>query len=95
MCLPEIIKQLFCLAFTGKFKNSIRSVNKLIRAESSWSTRLQINPTKFLGYDKDIEGNLVINPKQAEIVRRIFKEYLDGKGANRIARDLEREKVPI
>lgn len=42
-----------------------------------------------MGYDKDKSGNLVVNEKQAKIVRRIYKEFLDGKSANRIARDLE------
>ena len=36
----------------------------------------------------------MINKKQAEIVRRIYKEFLDGKGANLLARELEREGVP-
>jgi len=27
-------------------------------------------------------------------VRRIYKEFLDGKGANRIARDLEKDRLP-
>ena len=36
--------------------------------------------------DKDEEGDLIINEKQAKIVRRFYKDYLDGKGSNRIAR---------
>ena len=27
---------------------------------------------------KDENGNLVIDPKQAEVVRRIYREYLEG-----------------
>jgi len=42
--------------------------------------KLHINHTKFLGYDKDKDGNLVINEKQAKIVMRVYKEFLDGKG---------------
>ena len=42
-----------------------------------------------MGYDKNKDGNLVINEKQSKIVRRIYTEFLDGKGACRIARDLE------
>lgn len=38
--------------------------------------------------------NLIINEKQAKIVRRIYKAYLDGKGINRIARELEEEEIP-
>jgi site-specific DNA recombinase len=42
----------------------------------------------------DEEGDLIINEKQAKIARRIYKDYLDGKGSNRIARELEDEGVP-
>lgn len=75
--------------------------SRSISENSTWGIRrrfeqgrLFINTTKFLGYDKDKNGNLVINKKQAEIVRRIYREFLDGKGANRIARDLEKDRVP-
>jgi len=50
---------------------------------------------KFLGYDKDQEGNLVINEAQAAIVRRIYQEFLDGYGTFQIARRLTDEKVPM
>ena len=70
--------------------------SRSISENSTWGIRrrfeqgkLHVNHTKFLGYDKDKHGNLVVNEKQAKIVRRIYKEFLDGKGANRIARDLE------
>jgi site-specific DNA recombinase len=75
--------------------------SRSISENSTWGIRrrfeqgkLHINHTKFLGYDKDEEGNLVINEKQAKIVRRIYKDYLNGKGANRIARELEDERIP-
>jgi hypothetical protein len=50
-----------------------------------------VNHKKFLGYDKDEDGNLIINEKQAKIVRCIYTEFLEGKGANRIAKGLEGE----
>ncbi|MDZ5723423.1 recombinase family protein [Acetobacterium sp. K1/6] len=50
---------------------------------------------KFLGYDKDDEGNLVINQEQAVIVRRIYEEFLDGYGGYQIAKRLTDEKVPM
>jgi len=75
--------------------------SRSISENSTWGIRrrfeqgkLQINHTKFLGYDKDVSGNLVINPKQAKIVKRIYTEFLNGKGANRIARDLQFDRVP-
>ena len=55
--------------------------------------KVTINHTKFLGYDKDEEGNLIINNKQAAIVKRIYKDFLDGKGTAHITRELEQEKV--
>jgi len=75
--------------------------SRSISENSTWGIRrrfeqgkLHINHTKFLGYDKDKKGNLVINEKQAKTVRRIYREFLDGKGDNRIARALRKEKVP-
>lgn len=55
--------------------------------------KIMVNTSCFLGYDKDENGNLVINPKQAEIVKRIYKEYLDGKSILAICRGLERDKI--
>jgi len=49
--------------------------------------------TTFLGYDKDKEGNFVINPEQAETVKRIFSEYLAGDGPQKIAKRLTADGV--
>jgi site-specific DNA recombinase len=54
---------------------------------------LIINTTRFLGYDKDEYGELVINPNEAEIVERIYKEYLSGKGSFTIAKELNEEGI--
>ena len=46
------------------------------------------------GYDKiDKSGRLKINNNQAEIVRRIYKEFLNGKGTYQIAKMLTQEQV--
>lgn len=55
--------------------------------------KVVVNHKKFLGYDKDEEGNLIINEKHAKIVRRIYTDFLDGKSPNQIARELENEGV--
>ena len=34
--------------------------------------KVQINHNRFLGYTKDADGNLVIDPEQAETVKRIY-----------------------
>ncbi|WP_291352817.1 recombinase family protein [Desulfosporosinus sp.] len=56
--------------------------------------KVMVNHTKFLGYDKDKNGELVINEKQAKIVTRIYNDYLNGKAPNGIAKELQNEKVP-
>ena len=39
---------------------------------------VMVNHNRFLGYTKDENKKLVIDPKEAETVRRIFREYLEG-----------------
>ena len=55
------------------------------------SGQVIVNTARFLGYDKDDNGNLVINPEQAKVVKRIFYECLTGKSAIEIARELTKE----
>lgn len=54
---------------------------------------LIINTSRFLGYDKNEYGELIINPKEAEIVKRIFSEYLSGKGSFIIAKALNEDGI--
>ena len=49
---------------------------------------VRFNTTNFLGYDTDKDGQLVVNKKQAEVVKRIFRDFLEGKGSGKIAKDL-------
>lgn len=53
-----------------------------------------INTYKFMGYDKNEDGRLIINEEQAKIVKRIFKEFLEGYNPADIARRLNEEGVP-
>lgn len=53
-----------------------------------------VNCKRFMGYDKDENGQLVINKEEAKVVERIFREYVDGKGVAAICRGLERDKIP-
>ena len=55
--------------------------------------KVQVNHNHFLGYTKDADGNLVIDPEQAETVRRIYREYLEGKSMDRIAAGLEADGI--
>jgi DNA invertase Pin-like site-specific DNA recombinase len=40
-----------------------------------------------------VEQRLVVEPTEAEAVRRVFREYLDGRGITRITRDLRADGV--
>ena len=53
-----------------------------------------VNCNRFLGYEKDKKGRLVIQEAQAAVVRRIYRDFLDGYSVQRIAGDLRRERVP-
>lgn len=55
--------------------------------------KVLLNSKYFLGYDKDADGNLVVNPKEAEVVKRIFLEYLQGSSCQKIAKGLERDGI--
>lgn len=48
---------------------------------------------RFLGYDADETGKLVINRTQEPIVVRLYQEFLDGKTTDYIKRIFEREGV--
>ena len=55
--------------------------------------KVQINHNRFLGYTKDADGNLVIDPEQAETAKRIYREYLEGLSMDKIAVGLERDGI--
>ena len=50
---------------------------------------VRVNHSRFLGYTKDEEGNLIIEPAEAEVVKRIYREYLEGASLLQIGRGLE------
>ncbi len=55
---------------------------------------ITVNHKKFMGYTKDKKtGELIIVPEQAEIVRRIFRMYLEGSSILEITRALEEDKI--
>ena len=74
-----------------------RSISENVR----WGQRKKISDGKFslnykhfLGYDNGPDGGLVINKAQADIVRRIYGEFLAGKSPYAIARGLTEEGIP-
>lgn len=54
---------------------------------------VQVNHNRFLGYTKDENKNLVIVLEEAEVVKRIYCEYLEGASLIQIARGLEKDGI--
>lgn len=55
--------------------------------------QVQVNHNRFLGYTKDEEGKLVVVPEEAKIVKRIYREYLEGASLRDIKVGLEKDKI--
>jgi len=54
---------------------------------------IQVNCKWFLRYTKDENKKLVIVPEEVEIVKRIYREYLEGASMLKIARGLEADGI--
>lgn len=54
---------------------------------------ISINHNKFLGYTKDKDGELIIIPEEAKLVKRIYRMYLEGSSVLQITRALEKDKI--
>ena len=48
---------------------------------------------RFLGYDKGPNGELVVNPEQAEVVKLIYRLFLEGNTPHSICRELEKRGI--
>lgn len=55
--------------------------------------KVQVNHEHFLGYTKDEDGKLIVDEDEAKIVRRIFREYLEGASFRDIANGLGKDKI--
>lgn len=55
--------------------------------------KVQVNHNHFLGYTKDENGKLIIDEEEAKIVRRIYREYLEGASMKNIAKGLEADGI--
>lgn len=50
--------------------------------------KAHLSPNRIIGYCAGNEGEWEIEPEQAELVRAIFREYIAGKSATQIAKNL-------
>jgi len=70
-----------------------------ISQNMTWSISKKIQNGSFIigsppyGY-ANVNGEMVIVPEEAEVVKRIFSECLSGKGGSAIAKGLNRDKIP-
>ena len=58
------------------------------KRKSASDGKISLAYKTFLGYDKGPNGTIVINPEQAEIVKRIYREFMRGKTTWMIAQEL-------
>lgn len=74
--------------------------SRSISENATWGIRkkfergeVRVNTTKFMGYDKDENGKLIIVPEQAETVKIIYKKFLEGFNPESIARYLNENDI--
>ena len=46
------------------------------------------------GYERDEDGQLIINKEKADVVKDIYRKYLDGSSVMKIKKDLEERGIP-
>ena len=75
--------------------------SRSISENTTWGQRKRFSDGKvslpyshFLGYDRGENGEPVINEEEAQIVRFIYKLFLDGKSPSVIARLLTQKGIP-
>lgn len=94
--------------FDGKGELLITIMSSLAQEESRsisencvWGQRKRFSDGKvtvpfghFLGYDRGDDGNLIVNPEQAALVRRIYGMFLTGMTPHGIAKQLTDDGIP-
>ncbi len=75
--------------------------SRSISENATWGIRkkfergeVRVNTTKFMCYDKDENGKLIVNPQQAETVKFIYEKFLEGYSPESIAKDLNDNEIP-
>ena len=94
--------------FDGKGELLLTIMSSLAQEESrsisencTWGQRKRFQDGKvtvpfgrFLGYDRGEDGNLVLNEDEAQIIRRIYGLFLQGRSPYAIAKVLTSEGIP-
>ena len=94
--------------FDGKGELLLTIMSSLAQEESrsisenvTWGHRkrmadgkFSLGYSRFLGYDKGADGSLVINEREAEVVRYIYHEFIAGRSMSCIAKRLTERGIP-
>jgi DNA invertase Pin-like site-specific DNA recombinase len=80
-------------SFAQEESRSMSENNKWTMKKKFEKGEIMVNTKRFMGYDKNEYGELIINPKEAKIVQRIFNMYLQGIGSFKIAAKLNEEGI--
>ena len=74
--------------------------SRSISENVTWGIRKRFSDGKyymaykhFLGYEKGPDGSIIINDEQAEIVRFIYRRFLEGATARNICTELEKQLI--
>lgn len=54
---------------------------------------ITVNHNRFLGYTKDEDGKLEVVPEEAKVVKRIYREFLEGASLRDIQDGLEKDGI--
>lgn len=55
--------------------------------------QMRINHNRFLGFTKDEDGHLIVEPTEAEVVKRIYRECLEGVSLQQIGNGPEADGI--
>lgn len=70
-------------------ENSKWGIQSLFQ-QGKWS----LNTNRFYGYDKDENGDLIINPEQAKVVKWMYESFMDGLNPDAMKRILNEKEIP-
>lgn len=91
-------EKLNCIISVCPRQEESRSISENVtwgKRKSAADGRVSLAYSHFLGYDKgEHKCEMVVNPEQAEIVKRIYREFMGGKTSWTIAQELTADGIP-
>lgn len=91
----EMLLTLIAAVAQNESLNQSDNVKWGIRRQYERGNVKSVQASKFLGYKKNKQGDLMIDEAQASTVRRIYQLFLEGLGVYQIAKILTDENVPM